>query len=145
MPSVLVSAEVLVGVLAALVGIALLVVFVRRRAIARDNPLTLCGVRRLGGTRWRLGLLRLGPTRLEWFPLLGVTLRPSHGWERLGLDVDAPVRLEGVDRIDLLPDAVGIRCYYDDRQFDLALQPPHYTALRSWLEAAPPGSRANVA
>ena len=145
MPSVLVSAEVLVGVLVAFVVIALLVVFVRRRAIAGGTVLTLCGHRRAGSTHWRLGLLRLGTTRLEWFPLLGLTLRPRHEWERHGLDLDAPLMLVGADRIDLLPDAVGVHCYYGDLEFDLGLQTPHYTALRSWLEAAPPGSRANVA
>jgi len=40
---------------------------------------------------------------------------------------------------------VGVRCYYGKVEFDLAVQPPAYTALRSWLEAAPPGSTANVA
>lgn len=145
MPTALVSVEVLVGVLVLLVAVALTVVFVRRRSIARGQVLTLCGLRRPGATRWRLGLLRLGTTRLEWFPLIGITLRSAHDWERLALDVDAPTELEGADRLDLLPDAVGVRCYYGAVEFDLALQPPHYTALRSWLEAAPPGSRANVA
>lgn len=145
MPSALVSAEVLVGVLVALVLLTLIGVFVRRRAIAGGKVLALCGHRRRGAGRWRLGLLRLGSTQLEWFPLIGVTLRPAYEWERLDLDLDAPLTLVGADRIDLLPDAVGVHCYYGDHEFDLGLQSPHYTALRSWLEAAPPGSRANVA
>ncbi len=145
MPGALLSAEVLFGVLAALAIIALLVVFIRRRVIAGGTALTLCGLRSSESTRWRLGLLRLGTTRLEWFPLLGVTFRARHEWERHSLDLDAPIMLVGGDRIDLLPDAVGVHCYYGGREFDLGLQTPHYTALRSWLEAAPPGSHADVA
>jgi len=122
MPSALVSAEVVVGVLVALAVLALLSVFVRRRVIAGGNDLALCGHRRAGSTHWRLGLLRLGTTRLEWFPLLGLTMRSRHEWQRH-----------------------GVHCYYGDLEFDLGLQTPHYTALRSWLEAAPPGSHANVA
>lgn len=145
MLSALVPAEVLVAVLVVVVCVALLTVFVRRRAIARSRVLALCGHRPQGTTRWRLGLLRLGTTELEWFPLIGVTVRPRFAWERLDLDLDSPTTLLGADRIELLPDAVGVRCYQGDHQFDLGLQRPHYTALRSWLEAAPPGARANVA
>jgi hypothetical protein len=145
MATALLSIEVLVGVLVVLVCLALAGVFVRRRVLARDSILTLCGMRRRSGMRWRLGLLRLGSDQLEWFPLLGVTTRPVDGWERNGVDLDAPTVLEGHERLDLLPDAVGVECHIGTSTFELALLPEHYTALRSWLEAAPPGSRANVA
>jgi hypothetical protein len=145
MPTVLVSAEILVGVLVGVVCVALASVFIRRRAIAGGKLLTLCGYRRPAGGRWRLGLARFGSNRLEWFSIVGLTLRPRHSWDRMGLDLDAPLTLQGLDRIDLLPDAVGVRCSYGDVEFDLAVQPPAYTALRSWLEAAPPGSGADVA
>ncbi|MDQ2755986.1 MAG: DUF2550 domain-containing protein [Actinomycetota bacterium] len=145
MATALLSIEVLVGALVVLVCVALAGVFVRRRVLAKDSILTLCGMRRRSSSRWRLGLLRLGSTQLEWFPLLGVTTRPVDGWERNRVDLDAPVLLEGHDRLDLLPDAVGVQSHVGEVTFELALLPEHYTALRSWLEAAPPGSRANVA
>jgi len=145
MATALLSLEVLVGVLVVLVCVALSGVFVRRRVLARDSILTLCGVRRRSASRWRLGLLRLGTTQLEWFPLLGVTTRPVYCWERNGVDLDAPAVLEGTERLDLLPDAVGVQGHDGVKTFELALLPEHHTALRSWLEAAPPGSRANVA
>jgi len=144
MPTALISVEIVVGVLVGVVCVALAGVFIRRRVIAGGKLLTLCGFRRPGGGRWRLGLARFGSTRLEWFALVGLTLRPRHSWDRVGLDLDAPLTLEGLDRIDLLPEAVGVRCSYGEAQFDLAVQPPAYTALRSWLEAAPPGSTSDV-
>ncbi len=145
MPTALISVEIVVGVLVGVVCVALAGVFIRRRIIAGGKLLTLCGLRRAEGGRWRLGLARFGSTQLEWFTLMGLTLRPRHTWDRVGLDLDAPATLDGPDRIDLLPEAVGVRCYYGKVEFDLAVQPPAYTALRSWLEAAPPGSTANVA
>ncbi len=145
MPIALVSVEIVVGVLVGVVCVALAGVFIRRRVIAGGTLLTLCGLRPAEGGRWRLGLARFGSSRLEWFTLVGLTLRPRHSWDRGGLDLDAPLTLEGLDRIDLLPEAVGVRCSYGDARFDLAVQPPAYTALRSWLEAAPPGSGADLA
>jgi hypothetical protein len=38
-----------------------------------------------------------------------------------------------------------VPCSHHGRRFELALTPGAYTALRSWAEAAPPGSAANVA
>ncbi len=145
MPSALTSVELVVGVLVVLLCLAGAGVFVRRRAIAGGTLLMLCGRRSLGDSHWRLGLVRFGSTQLEWFPLMGLTLRPRHTWDRLDLDLDAPASLEGLDRIDLLPDAFGVRCFYRAEEFELAVQLPAYTALRSWVEAAPPGSQANVA
>ncbi len=145
MPSPLISLEIVVGVLLGVLAVGFAGVFLRRRSIARGKLLTLCGVRHPHDDRWRVGLARFGTNRLEWFPLVGVTLRPRHTWDRLLLELDAPLTLEGSDRIDLLPDAFGVSCVYGDVQFDLAVQPPAYTALRSWLEASPPGAQANVA
>ena len=145
MPSALASLEIVLVVVLVLVLLGIAAVFVRRRAIARGTTLTLCGLRSDGSVRWRLGLARLGGTELEWFALVGATLRPAQTWTRGGLDLAAPVVLQGLDRIDLLPDAVGVQCSHEGDEFDLALQPPAYTALRSWLESAPPGSRRDVA
>ena len=145
MPSAVASLEILVGVVLGVAGTLLAGVFLRRRAIARGRLLTLCGLRAPEGGRWRLGLARFGSAHLEWFSLGGLSLRPRHRWDRAGLDLDAPLTLVGSDRIDLLPEAYGVRCSHGDLEFDLALQPPAYTALRSWIEAAPPGSTKYVA
>ncbi len=145
MPSVLAYVEFAVGTLVGLVIALLAVVFVRRRTIARGKILTVCGVRRSGAARWRLGLVRFGTERLEWYSLGGLSLRPKFHWERTGLDLEAPSPLVGEQRIDELPEGMRVPCRYAGESFELALQMPAYMALRSWLEAAPPGYNVHVA
>ena len=145
MPTALVSVEIVVGVLVVLAVVFLAATYARRRAISRGRLLILSGWRRRPGDSWRLGHLRLGSTQLEWFGLLGVSARPRHCWERAVLDLDPPQDVRRSDVIDLLPDAAPVRCTYGSDTFELALTPHAYTALRSWAEASPPGSAANVA
>ena len=45
----------------------------------------------------------------------------------------------------LIHQAVGVGCAHEGDRFELAMAPGPYTALRSWLEAAPPGQNVNVA
>jgi hypothetical protein len=123
----------------------LLTTFLRRRYIAKGLPLTLCGLRRSEGDRWRLGLIRFGDNALEWYALGGVSVRPKHRWLRQRLLLDAPEMLHGGESIPLLPDASRVPCSDGDHRFQLALQGPAYTALRSWQEASPPGYNVNVA
>ncbi len=145
MPSALGVVEIVVGVLL-LVGIGFLgATYARRRTISGGRQLILCGWRRRPGDSWRLGHLRLGSAQLEWFSLFGVTARPHHSWDRALLDLEPPQDLHGGDVIDLLPDAAPVRCTYGSHTFELGLTPNAYTALRSWAEASPPGSTANVA
>jgi hypothetical protein len=121
-------------------------VFIRRRLIARGNPLTVCALREPGDRRWRFGLARYGPTRLEWFTLAGLSLRPARQWERTLLDIGAGQPLAAGERPELLiPAAMKADCRYRQARFEIALARAPYTALRSWLEAAPPGHSVNVA
>lgn len=145
MPTALVSAEIVVGLPILLALVALTATYARRRTIARSRLLVLCGWRADRNASWRLGLMRLGSTRLDWFTLLGLSTRPRHRWDRVRLQLEAPMESRRSDRIDLIPDAAPVRCTYGEGQFELALPQSAYTALRSWSEAAPPGSTANVA
>lgn len=145
MPTALVSAEIAVGALVVVVLVVLAATYTRRRAISRGRLLILCGWRQHAGDTWRLGHLRLGSSRLEWFSLVGLSARPGYTWERALLDLDPPQSMRSADVIDLLPDAAPVLCAYGTRTFELALTPQAYTALRSWAEASPPGSTANVA
>jgi hypothetical protein len=145
MPPSLIPAEIAVGILLLVVVAFLTGTYARRRAISRGRMLILCGWRANRRNRWRLGHIRLGTTRLEWYSLLGLSARPRHEWDRNRLDLSAPREVLRTDRIDLLPDAAPVQCSYADQTFDLALTPVAYTALRSWAEAAPPGSAASVA
>lgn len=148
MPTVLVSVEIVIGTLLVVVLVVLVVLatrFVRRRYIAGGVPLTLCGQRDAPNLQWRLGLVRFGDDALEWYTLGGVSVRPKHRWQRQTLVLDAAEPLEAGDRISLLPQANRVRCTDGEASFELALQRPAYTALRSWQEAAPPGYNVNVA
>ena len=146
MPTALLSVEIAVGVLLLLVASFLTATYARRRVISRGATLLVpCGWRANRRNRWRLGHLRLGNNRLEWFSLLGFSPRPQRGWDRNTVDLDAPRPVRRSDLIDFMPDAVPVPCSYNGQRFELALTPGAYTALRSWAEAAPPGSTANVA
>jgi Protein of unknown function (DUF2550) len=146
MDGVLLTSEFLVGGCLFIVVAALGAVFVRRRLIARGEPLTVCALREPGDRRWRFGLARYGLTGLEWFTLLGLSLRPARQWERTLLDIGGGHPLEPGERPEILiPAAIRVACSYHDVPFELALARAPYTALRSWLEASPPGRNVNVA
>ena len=117
----------------------------RRRYIAKGLQLILCATRPTSHDRWRVGLIRFGDNALEWYSLGGVSLRPKQRWQRQTLRLEAPVLLLGADAIPVLPDAYKVEAHEGARGFELALQGPAYTALRSWQEAAPPGYNVNVA
>lgn len=132
-------------------GLALLVVVVlfvglvlRRRAIADGCPLALAAVSR-DGRRWRLGLLRLGPQTLSWYPVVSTRRRPGLEWDRAHLELSTPAEeqitipgLVGALRVD-----VGDRTTQEPTP--LAVERGIYMAMRSWLESSPPGRDVNVA
>ena len=111
MPTALLSVEIAVGVLLLLVAVFLAATYARRRVISRGATLWCpCGWRANRRNRWRLGHLRLGNTRLEWFSLLGVSA-PSTA--RLGPRTcrpRAPHAVRRSDLIDFMPDAVPVPC-----------------------------------
>jgi len=142
----LLTSELLVGGCLFVVVAVLGSVFVRRRLIARGKPLTVCALREPGDRRWRFGLARYGATGLEWFTLAGLSLWPARQWERTLLDIGSGEPLEPGERPEILiPAAMRIDCCYRDVHFEIALARAPYTALRSWLEASPPGHNVNVA
>ena len=135
--------EIIVGALALLAVLALAYIFVRRRLLSSGAPLMLCALRLPGRTSYRLGLLRFSGPSLEWFTLIGPSPRPVRSWERPRLELGPPEVAQ--EPISGLPDAVTVECHYEDEQFRIALAPPAYTAMRSWLESSPPGFNVNVA
>ena len=145
MHGLLLPTEWLVAALAATVAVLVGLTFVRRRTIARGEPLVVCAVREDGASRWNVGLARYGASGLDWFTLGGMSLRPSRHWQRTRLEIGPPRLLAPEDQLAVLPDAVAVACRCNDVAFDLALSPGPYTALRSWLEASPPGFNVNVA
>lgn len=140
------TSELLVGGCLFIVVAVLGAVFIRRRLIARGKPLTVCALREPGDRRWRFGLLRYGTTGLEWFTLAGLSVRPARQWDRTLLDIGAGKSLESGERPEILiPAAIRLDCGHREARFEIALARAPYTALRSWIEASPPGRNVNVA
>jgi hypothetical protein len=143
-PDLIFSVEVVVGLLVALIAAYVLVMVGRRRAIGRGRVLTMCAVQADGARTWRSGFVRFGDGVVEWYPLGGISLRPKHTWDRADLDVSAARPVATGEGPDVIKDAVRIDCRHNGENFGLALSAPAYTALRSWLESAPPGPTASV-
>ncbi len=145
MSQVLITIEIVVGACAVLALAFLVVLFVRRRVLARGGDLIMCALRRDERVRWKPGLLRFDDSSLAWFPLFGIRLRPRHCWDRAGLE------LANGQRIDVLAsrqadDGQSVLARLRGRErgkgvgtVELALADAPYTALRSWVEASPPG------
>ena len=79
------TAEVALGALVVLALLGILFLWVRRQVIAGAQPLLMCALRANAAQPWRLGLLRLGPTTLEWFSVAGPSTKPGRSWPRADL------------------------------------------------------------
>jgi hypothetical protein len=141
--SLLISAEIVAAVLIVLALTALLYIFVRRRLLSSGAPLMLCALQPHGRSGYRLGLLRYSGSTLEWFTLVGPSPRPARTWERPRLELGPPRQPHAP--ISGLPEAVTVACRHGEDEFEIALAPAAYTAMRSWLESSPPGFNVNVA
>lgn len=135
--------ELVLVVALALLVVCIVFVWLRRRYISGGKPLMLCAISS-GDRRWRLGLARIEGDRLDWFSVVGPSLRPAHEWLRNDLDLGAPGRL-GEAVPGLPPDAVSVTGRSRSTHYELAMSPAAYTALRAWLESSPPGFNVNVA
>lgn len=152
MEQALITLEIVIGACALVLLVLLLIIFVRRRLISASGEAPVAAVRARRENRWRMGVLRLGKETLDWFPLYGLTPRPSYRWRRDTLDLGT---LEtGLDDpttgpIDLavhVGDVVRVRLHAVDddagpMNLELALAAKEYTAVRAWVESAPPGPR----
>ncbi|MFC7489518.1 MULTISPECIES: DUF2550 family protein [unclassified Knoellia] len=139
----IVAVELVLAVTVALLVAGVGYVLLRRRYISGGKPLMLCAVS-TGDRRWRLGLARIAGDRLDWFSVVGPSLRPGHSWVRHDLDLGAPHRL--AESVPGLPsDAVCVAGRSRSDDYELALSPAAYTSLRAWLESSPPGFNVNVA
>jgi hypothetical protein len=139
----IVAIELVLVVALALLVASIVFIWLRRRYISGGKPLMLCAIS-AGDGRWRLGLARIAGDELDWFSVVGPSLRPAHAWVRHDLDLGAPRRL-GVAVPGLPADAVSVTGRSRTTNYELALSPASYTALRAWLESSPPGFNVNVA
>jgi len=105
------------------------------------------GFRVSGRDRWSVGTLVYQADRLVYRrPGPFGRSRDLH-WERFDLDVGIGSWIDGQEVWTRLRgiEMVSVPCRYGDQTFELAVSPARYTALRSWLEAGPPGQNAGVA
>jgi len=115
---------------------------VRRRLIARGEPLAMVAVQR--GEGWKLAMTRFSTDCVQLYAVIGVGVRPRSMWPRGDLDLGAPQPLTRNKPIAII-DPVRVECTVGGDTFLIAIAPGDYTALRSWSESAPPGRNANVA
>ena len=129
--------ELLLGML--LLGALCVLAFVwfRRRIIAGGKPLMLCAVRTPADPMWRLGLLRFGGRQLDWFTMIGPSLRPDQTWDRHELTLAAPTVT--ADVIPLLGESLTASATNGGRSFEIAMHSSGLTAMRAWMESQPPG------
>ena len=144
MPDLIFPLGIAVGLIVGVIGAYLLAVTLRRRAIARGRLLAMCAYAREGAHMWRNGFIRFGEGEVEWYPIGGISVRPRHSWPRRALDLGAPVAVDARERLDLIEDAIWVPCHDGERRFRLAMSRSAYTALRSFVEAAPPESASSV-
>ena len=133
-------------------GIALLAIsalcialVVRRLLLRRGGAvLDLCVRPRGADSHWVLGLARYSGDTLEWFRILGLSVRPSRSFRRdqiAVVDRRTPGRGEAANFVH---GAVVLECVNNGARLDLALPTTAMNGFQAWLEALPPGSAAAV-
>lgn len=135
---------VLLAVLGGLLLLGLLLVAYRVVEQRHASTMTMpAAYRAEGQSQWRRGTLRFISGRLVLRGPGGLSVGP---WQRGNLDLGVSTPLD-----DEAEQALGRRgqiqvpvCYLGSR-FELALAEDHYTALRAWIEAVPPGWNSQVA
>lgn len=144
MPDLIFSVEVVVGIVVAVVVGYFLAVILRRRAISRGRLLAMCAYAREGTQGWRNGFIRFGEGDVEWYPMGGISVRPRHAWSRRSLDLGTPVPVGRDEGLDFIDDGVSVLCHDGTGAFRLGMARSAYTALRSFVESAPPESASSV-
>lgn len=115
--------------------------FVRRRWLTGKGGLFDCSLANPQGTRWSLGLARYEGNTLQWYPALGIGIRPKLTLDRTGTTFQSQRDPEAAEAIQLFAHdvIVTLRIRSTDSSRQLAMTPASLTGLLSWLEASPPG------
>jgi hypothetical protein len=139
------AAFLIIAVLAA-AGIA-----ARRYLLERGGGTVECGLRKSGGS-WRLGVASYQLDELCWFRVFGVSMRPQETFPRRDLTVVSRRLPTHAEEASLGRGMIVLECRLGDSTgsakdtvVELAMQEAALTGLLAWLEAAPPGSRFDLA
>lgn len=96
-----------------------------------------------GASQWRRGTLRFISGRLVLRGPGGLSGGP---WQRGKLDLGVSTPLDEESARTLGREGqIQVPVTYQGTRFELALAEDHYTALRAWVEAVPPGWNSQVA
>lgn len=134
------------GALIVAVALALVLLAVRRRYLARQGATFECSLRlytTTPGSGWVLGVGRYNGSALEWFRFFSYSWRPRKSFPRCEVRVLETRDPDPVEAVSLYADQRIVRFEMagegEPREWSLALSPDSLTGLLSWLEAAPPG------
>lgn len=94
-----------------------------------------------------MGILVYQADRLLFRQSVHLRRSRSLHWDRSDLQVGIGGWIEGLDVSSRLDgrQMISVPCRYAGQTFELAVSQASYTALRSWVEAVPPGWNADVA
>lgn len=132
-----------IGIGAAVILVALLVLFVRRAVVTRTGGIIRLSVRVttvLDGRGWSPGFGRFAGDELRWYRMFSFALRPKRVLSRKGLAVERRRLPEGQERLSMPADWVILRCTSHHAPVEIAMARSTVTGFLSWLEAAPPGA-----
>lgn len=136
------------GAVAALIALALVFLFLRRRWIGRSSSAFECSVRMSPPTKagpaaaargWTLGLGRYSGDTLEWFRVFSFSPRPKHAFTRSMRVLDRRTP-HGAEAFALYAGHQVIELQLGDgSRVELAMAESTLTGFLAWTEAAPPG------
>jgi len=136
----------LLGALVVLLVLALVLLALRRRWLARQGGTFECSLREhtaAPGSGWMLGVGRYNEGLLEWFRFFSYSWRAREAFPRHEVRVLETRDPDPVEAVALYAEQRIVRFEIGagDRpeHWELAMSPESLTGLLSWLEAAPPG------
>ncbi|PWJ56296.1 Protein of unknown function [Quadrisphaera granulorum] len=122
-----------------LLGLLLLGVALRRRALVSVPGSFECSVRRRGRA-WSSGIGRFGSHHVQWWGVISLRPGPRSTWARTDLEVVGRRAPSAEESVSLQPGDVVVRCTHRGACLELGMTSDAATGFISWLEAAPPGS-----
>lgn len=133
---------VILAVLALSVSAALVVLYLRRRALQRDGGFDMC--MRVGSEHgwaggWVFGIGRYRGEQLEWFRTFSFGVRPKRTFRRSDLAVSNRRTPDAEEDFELPTGHVVLSCAVGPRSIEMSMTDAAATAFLAWLEAAPPG------
>lgn len=84
-----------------------------------------------------MGMARTLPEIIEWYPILGIGLRPKWTLVRESVEFGPPEPMDR--RPGVIQDPVLVDCVCGTDSQQIVVGRADYTQLRSWSESSPPG------